>query len=49
MHAAILERVSKIRDLLEQRSTKRVLDAIDEALRLLAEIQDFKKSLKRPY
>ena len=49
MHAAILERVSKIRDLLEQRSTKRVLDAIDETLRLLAEVQDFKKALKRPY
>jgi hypothetical protein len=49
MQAAVLERVSKIRDLLAKRSTKKAAEASGEAKRLLAELREFTTSLKRPY
>jgi len=49
MQAAVLDRVSKIRDLLAKRSTKKAAEASGEAKRLLAELREFTTTLKRPY
>jgi len=49
MHATILDRVSEIRDRLAERSTKKAVQAAREAERLFAELQEFRKTLKRPY
>lgn len=49
MQQAILDRVSEIRDRLAERSTKKALEAAREAKRLFAELQEFTKTLQRPY